>query len=496
MIRIIKIVKKAFDLIKCGIQIWTWIQSLKLFLRFFRNIGANEGLDAIASLIGASSFASLNKLLNDTEKDVVLPAMEKHTELSSRIGETPSNLNGMHKPNYHSTVILEATYAYDSIKGIGSLILIFNPEGFGWKPRSPQIVTNVSEKEMAMFISSKSWGNFWRENFMVKRTVAHQYETTDWMTGENFDTPPSMDLDEWIENQAMLDPEDSELANETMNNQINLAIDRNQDVVEKFIHGFENGTLGRPFEENGLRVTDAIGNRMKNIPKHLQGVISQNPFLKEIAPYSNSFKKFANKWRQLKGVVNSSNFLSSFSSTDWVKLGSIDFLQEVETGLMMKAEELSNWLSKTGMRALFSTNSEQNRLIANSYINLRKQGRLLRNQIKYVEGWNKDAAKLDRQKERFKETYGEDAANDFLDSSYYDSDEYLETLSGEERANAEAFRESAKNIGFTEEELATLESAKAKAFKELWQSIGDGAKQSLKDMIKFPTCWKTIFKEK
>lgn len=490
--KIFQIAKTIFEAITCAIQIFTWISTLRMFLNIFHAMGGKKAQEALANTLGFASATSLTKLLDDTEKNIVQPVREKHAELGQRLGQTPSNLNGMHKPNYHSTVILEATYAYDSLRGTGSLILIFNPEGFGFKPRSPQIISNVSEKEMAALLSSPSWGNFWRTNFMTKRKIAHQYENTDWMTGEKYELSPAMDLDEWIENQAMLDPEDSGLANKTINEQINLAIDRDQDVVNKFIHGFENGTLGRPFEDNGLRVTDAFGNRMRNIPKHLSGIISNNPFIKEIAPFSNAFKKYASKWGQLKGVVNSSDFLSSFDSMDWVQLSSLDFEQEAVVGMVSKLGELDEFLTRAGLSTVFGATSKRTRQQLKAYRPAKRNYVITKNDLNYYKSINKMYMQMVKEKEKLARIYGQAFADEAIPSTLGSimTNEEIETAFGNLSGKYGLSETSTKG------EIDLIGKTLKNEFKSLPAILTGHTRDVLKNILKFPTCWKTVFTDK
>lgn len=362
VIRGIRILKKIteyldklnfFKWIKCGFEVYTWFMTMKFFINFLLSMIGVDEIPSFLDALGIGSLNSINSILNSDLGQLEIPRIVAKTrELGIRADMTQSSLNGSHKPNYHSTVVYEAVYAYDNIKGKGQLILIFNPEGFGWKPRNPQIITNVSEAEAFDFFSAKSWGLFWRNNFMIKRNFNYRYKVKDELTDEEMTLEPSKDLNVWLEEKAMLSPLGGEQMSEIENENITAAIDSHVSVVDKFINSIENGTFGTEEELAGIAIKDALGQRIRNIPNDLKGVISSNPFIKELAPYTAAFKKAKSTWISLKTGIASSGFYSTFKSEGLSMIRGVNPLTALYTVTGIKVNAINQMLIDGTFKAL------------------------------------------------------------------------------------------------------------------------------------------------
>lgn len=289
---------------------------LDLYRKLF-NLGKDAIKDELGSILeealGVSTFSGANKILDNT----IMQAQEyinKGRELQVRMDMVPSNLNGTHKPPYHSTVFLEVAYEFNNILGTGNLILIFNPEGFGWKPKDPQIIRYVSEKEASAFFGSKSWGNYWRENFLLKRPKHFNQESVNVLTGETYHSPRAQDLTTYLEDVSEVGEDYSDTISSVFQKQINDAIAKQQDISKRVVSGIENSNLTRPFEDEGLRITDMLGQKIEKIPTELIQIATQTPFVKELGKFTSAWKKYSTKLRNAHSLFNSAVFESELNA--------------------------------------------------------------------------------------------------------------------------------------------------------------------------------------
>lgn len=299
----------------CLLQWYAWLTVWKTIIDKLES--GNFDLDAFVLALGVKAILGSNpKKLVDDSLLTIEEDMAKVREFERRLNAPPSGWDGVHKPPYHSIAIHEVVYQFSNITGYGSMIIIFNPEGFGFKPRPPQIIKYVSEDEIAEFLSSKSWGEYWRTHYLLrtKRRKRRTVRTADIITGEENIIPEAEDLDDYIERVLKLPEYADDIIADEFQDLINYAFDKNEDLSTQFIKALEKGSIGRGVEERGLRVTNALNEYGRAIPKNLQSVITKNPILKDIGSFLPGYKKAQTRMRELRGAYNSAGRWGSLNA--------------------------------------------------------------------------------------------------------------------------------------------------------------------------------------
>ncbi len=334
---------RLFRIILCAIQTYEYAIRLRMALTLFKKIfgeASSELKDLLESMLGVSTIDEAIAKLDNTI-DQVQEYVNKGKEIQARLDMVPSNLNGSHKPPYASTVFLEVIYAYDNVLGYGNLILIFNPVGFGMKPKDPQIIKYVSEKEMSAFIGSRSWGEYWRTNFLLKRPAHFNAESIDLLTGERHPSPRAETLTNFVENVADVDGNYTDVISDVFKEQIEDAFKKQEDVSRRVIRGIENNSLSRGFEEKGLRITDLLGQKVKAIPKNIELAAKELPLVREAAQYTAVWKKYSTKLR------NSRTFFSSAVVGGKLEAEALAIGQSLGGGLLTEATMLKAYPEAT-----------------------------------------------------------------------------------------------------------------------------------------------------
>lgn len=316
--------------VACTVQWYAYLSLLKLAIEKLSSIGMP--LLAIAEMLGISDmFGKTTDLKNIIQNSLqaAKESLASSSELDARLKMAPSALNGVHKPPYHSIAIHEVVYEFSNVAGTGSMIIVFNPEGFGMKPKVPQIIKYVDEAEFAEFIASKSWGNYWRINYLLggrrkRRNVkTREAKGTNLLTGEDYPVPEAEALDDYIERVLALPNGSDEIIAGEFKEQILYALDKQADLTEQFAKAIEKGSLGRGVEENGLRITNVLNEGLRAVPGNLKGIITKNPIIKDVAKLLPSVKSQIGRLRNLRNGLFSASHLNSLSAEAAAAMGSI-----------------------------------------------------------------------------------------------------------------------------------------------------------------------------
>lgn len=304
--------------IMCALETYAWLQQLKFVLNLIKNLGFSiddilemAGIDI--SGFGATTGKGLMSAIRDTQGSLQ-KELNNAQEIQRRLQMSPSSLAGTHKPNYDSTVFIEVNYSFDNLTGTGMAILFFNPIGFGGKIKSPEIIRYIGEQEFGKFISSKSWGNYWRLNFLKNRPKHFNTYEKDVITGESFPSPKSESLENYVERVMEFPDDKKDLISGVFQDEISEALGRHEDISKRFVESMEKGTWGREFTSHGFRATDIAGRKIRNVPKNLENIVGTNPVFKEIIGLTAAGKKAIQKIRTIRQAFSSVLFKKNLSA--------------------------------------------------------------------------------------------------------------------------------------------------------------------------------------
>lgn len=373
-IRRIRSSLRNFEKIACAISWYFYVRQIELVFKWLRGLGVSPSLAAewlgITRIIDVASSDTERTIIRQLthNRELLESNLEVAKEIEVRRKLPESRYNGVHKPPYKSKAILEVHFHFDNILQSGTMILFFNPEGFGNKPRIPQIVRFVSEQEFGDFLKgmpsserSNSWGMFWRVNYLLRAggkgslrhrtgrysnydvdnygnypvknietvdiapsTVDHEKKYgKDFLTNEEKPLGKVENLDDYIANTLELDEEQGDILSESMGEFIQNAVENQLDIEETMIGAIENSTWGRGLEQNGLRVTSAVSDKVRNIPKNLQRIVSGNPVFRDVAKVTSVYRKSVGRWRYLRDVWEAKKLAKTYSAETLAISGSL-----------------------------------------------------------------------------------------------------------------------------------------------------------------------------
>lgn len=317
--RLIKTAIKALNIvsgIKCTFEWIAWLTLIKGFWDMLKNMAFPEeaivaalGIDKIIKARNSGAIKEkIEKSLSET-----IPVINKTKEFTARLDLPPSPWNGVHKPPYHSSVVQEVLYEFSNVAGTGTMIIMFNPEGFNDRPKAPMIIRYVDEAEFAEFIHSPSWGEYWRWNYILRNRKRNKFRVKpDQPAGlideSEYPMPKAEPLDEYIVNALDLPDGSNDLIIDEFRELILKGMDKSISQTEMMKRAIENGQIGRGLEEGGLRVTSLLSETLRDVPANLKNIITKNPIFKDVAKVTSQYKVTLNKWRGVRDMLSSAKY--------------------------------------------------------------------------------------------------------------------------------------------------------------------------------------------